>query len=87
MIYQFQIHHIFPQKPSLQPTWQRLGVEIHDPRFLQYWSTPSHQQRSGTEINGKMILEIPDSNRNFAQLSSYINIAKSYGIEIRLSPE
>ncbi|MFN4085402.1 MAG: DUF2380 domain-containing protein [Spirosomataceae bacterium] len=43
----FQVHHVFPQKSSLQQYWQDLGIDIHDPRFLQYWRTPSHQQKSG----------------------------------------
>ena len=46
----FQVHHVFPQKLSLQQYWQDLGIDIHDPRFLQYWRTPSHQQKSGAYI-------------------------------------
>jgi hypothetical protein len=41
----------------------------------------------GQRLQGRYILEIPESNRNFAQINDYIRIAKRKGIEIRFKPE
>lgn len=44
-------------------------------------------QLGSRQISGEMILEIPMSNSSFSDLETYKNIAKSYGITIRLAPE
>lgn len=42
----------------------------------------------GHTIEGKQILEIPESNKNFSEIQSYVDIAKNkYNIEIRFRPE
>jgi hypothetical protein len=43
----------------------------------------------GQLLEGKQILEIPESNRNFAKIQEYIDLAKSkkYEIEIRFRNE
>jgi NAD+--asparagine ADP-ribosyltransferase len=56
-------------------------------KINQTTASKPQNQGIGTEITGKMILEIPDSNRSFSDINNYINIAKSYGIEIKFSPE
>lgn len=44
---------------------------------------------SGKVLEGKQILEIPESNKNFTRIQEYIDLAKSdkYNIEIRFRPE
>ena len=42
----------------------------------------------GKTLEGKQILEIPESNKNFDKIQEYIDLAKNkYNIEIRLRPE
>ena len=38
-------------------------------------------------LEGKLILEIPDSNKSFSRIQEYIDLAKKKGIEIRFRPE
>ncbi len=42
----------------------------------------------GKILEGKQILEIPESNKNFDKIQDYIDLAKNkYNIEIRFKPE
>ena len=42
----------------------------------------------GKTLEGKQILEIPESNKNFDKIQDYIDLAKNkYNIEIRFKPE
>ena len=42
----------------------------------------------GKTLEGKQILEIPESNKNFDKIQDYIDLAKNkYNIEIRFRPE
>lgn len=41
----------------------------------------------GKKLEGKHILEIPESNQVFDDIEKYIQIAKDKGIEIRFRPE
>jgi len=42
----------------------------------------------GKTLEGKQILEIPESNKNFDKIQEYIDLAKNkYNIEIRFKPE
>ncbi len=42
---QREAHHVFSQGDQfLVPHWNRLGINVHDPRFMQWWPKPGHQQ-------------------------------------------
>jgi len=41
----------------------------------------------GQQLSGKQILEIPASNSTFPKLQEYVDLAQTYGIEIRFRPE
>lgn len=41
----------------------------------------------GKKLEGKLILEIPDSNAGLSNISDFQDIAKRYDIELRFSPE
>ena len=57
-----------------------LGTKIRSNKYKK--------QLDGKILEGKQILEIPESNKNFSQLQEYIDFAKNkYNIEIRLRPE
>lgn len=56
------------------------GIKIRSDKYKK--------QLDGKILEGKQILEIPESNKNFSQLQEYIDFAKNkYNIEIRLRPE
>lgn len=42
-----QVHHLIPQtilnNPDLAGVLNRAGINIHDPKLLSYWNSPSHQ--------------------------------------------
>ena len=53
-------------------------------------NAPKYGERlKGKILEGKQILEIPESNRKFSKIQEYIDLAKSdkYKIEIRFRPE
>jgi hypothetical protein len=37
-----QAHHVFPQSQEFEGKWN--DINIHDPRFLQWWEAPDHQK-------------------------------------------
>jgi hypothetical protein len=39
-----QAHHVFPQKFLRE--FERLGINVHDPRFGAWWSTAEHARHS-----------------------------------------
>jgi len=56
------------------------GTPINSPKY-----SPDFD---GQILKGKQILEVPESNKNFSQIQSYIDLAKNkYNIEIRFKPE
>ncbi|MRJ09003.1 hypothetical protein EDL99_09040 [Ornithobacterium rhinotracheale] len=57
-----------------------IGEPINAPKY--------GEQLKGKVLEGKQILEIPESNRSFSKIQEYIDLAKSkYNIEIRFRPE
>ena len=46
-----------------------------------------YQEIDGQHLQGKQILEIPASNRNFEKIDEYKAIAKRYEVEIRFREE
>jgi Predicted lipoprotein of unknown function (DUF2380) len=41
-----QAHHVFPQQKDIAEFIRKRGINIHDPRYLTWWETISHQQNA-----------------------------------------
>ena len=55
------------------------GTKIKAPKY--------GDKLKGMELKGRLILEVPDSNLSSPNIQAYIDIAQSYDIELRFTPE
>ncbi len=39
-------HHIYPQAKRFQKYWKKIGLNIHDPKYLRWWERSSHRKNA-----------------------------------------
>lgn len=74
-------HHIFPQRFAEQ--FQRVGINIHDPRFGAWWQSGAHQQSAAGYNQAWQQFFRGNPNASAAEITQYgRELAACYGLSI-----
>jgi RHS repeat-associated protein len=73
-------HHIFPQASRFQQHWNRVGLNIHDPKNLVWWESGAHRGATGAYNKAWDAFFRQYPNANFQQIQNFgKSLMKSYG--------
>jgi len=73
-------YHIFPQASRFQQHWDRVGLNIHDPKNLNWWQSGAHRSAAGAYNKAWDAFFSQYPNANLQQIQNFGNsLMKNYG--------
>lgn len=64
-----------------------LGLRSRWLGIVRVFFSNAYPELDGKPLEGKLVLEIPATNRNLADIEKYKQIAKEYGVVLRFMEE